>query len=253
MIKSFPFPGEFAGLDERGFPVSDRDYSDEDLARYVSDLWLNGVVERNYRPLMVTSSGGMQARINEGSIYINGRYAFIEDEPEFLMLEPGGSLPRIDLISMRLDTSTEVRAITPVIISGESAAEPVMPEIVRRRSASGGIMYDMILASVLVPAGAFSLTQDNITDTRENREICGMVRWLADQVDLDTIHRQYNWLLEEQMAKFNAWFGGLKDILNENTAAYLLSQLERLENKIESTRWLQFVGSASDLDIFKTI
>ena len=176
MIKSFPFAGKYLGIGEDGFPKSDRDYNDEDLARYVSNIRLNGIIERDNNAMMVTLSGGREIRINFGSIHIKGRHAEIYDEPEYLTHDPGDSLPRIDLISMRLDLSDEVRAITPVIIRGVPAASPVMPELTR-----DDIIYDMILAKVDIPAGANSLNQSNITDTRRNKILCGMYNWTLDE------------------------------------------------------------------------
>ena len=176
MIKSFPFAGKYIGVGDDGFPISDRDYNDGDLASYVSNIRLNGIIERDNNAMLVTSSAGREIRINFGSIHINGRHAEIYKEPEYLTLDPGDSLPRIDLISMRLDLSDEVRAITPVIIRGAPAASPVMPDLTRNI-----VKYDMILAKINIPANAVSLTQGNITDTRKDKNICGMYNWTLDE------------------------------------------------------------------------
>ncbi|MCL2771966.1 MAG: hypothetical protein FWD71_01335 [Oscillospiraceae bacterium] len=170
MIKSFPFAGIFTGYDENGFPRSDRDYSEEDLARYVSDIFSDGVLEHGNNALMVTSNGGMSVRINYGAINIRGRHGYIYEEPEYLTLDPGDDLPRIDLVAMRLDTSIEVRAITPVVIRGTPSADPVMPVLTRNN-----IIYDMVLASVYIPDDVYSITQDDITDIRKDEDLCGTV------------------------------------------------------------------------------
>jgi hypothetical protein len=200
-VLSYPFAGEFLGINpDTGFPRSDRDYSEVDFIRIVADLWINGVVARNFRPLHVTAAAARMAiRINHGSIFINGRHAHIDTDSEAVQmtLPEGDDLPRIDLISMRLDLSTEIRAITPVIIRGEPSENPVAPDLTRN-----DIHYDMILAKINVPANALTITDANITDTRADTDICGMTHL---SLDIATLNAQYNSIIEEQLVKFAAW------------------------------------------------
>jgi hypothetical protein len=141
----------------------------------------------------------MAIRINHGSIFINGRHAHIDTDSEAVQmtLPEGDDLPRIDLISMRLDLSTEIRAIKPVIIRGEPSANPVAPDLTR-----DDIQYDMILAKINVPANALTITDANITDTRTDTDICGMTHL---RLDISTLNAQYNSIIEEQLVKFAAW------------------------------------------------
>ena len=60
MMKFLPYPGVFEGLDEDGLPKSDRDYNDDDFARYISEMRSNGVVNFDANPMIVTSAGGIR-------------------------------------------------------------------------------------------------------------------------------------------------------------------------------------------------
>jgi len=173
-VRSYPFKGEATGYNAQGFPTSDRDYNDEDLVRYVGNLKYDGVTNEGSNPMLVTSSGSLNIRINLGMILIQGRFGEIYDSAETLTLAKGDSNPRIDLISMRLDTKT-ARAIKPVVIKGTPAQNPVAPALTR---ANG--VYDMVLAKVSVAASASSITQSNITDTRADKDLCGMRNWKID-------------------------------------------------------------------------
>ena len=173
MIDSFPYPGIPTGIGDDGFLKSDRDYNDKDLAEFMSAIRPDGIINQGNNPLMVTSDGGMTVRINYGTIQITGRHGRVHTEPEYLTLDPADSQPRIDLIVMRHNYNHEFRAILPKIIKGEPSASPFAPAIIRDDK-----IYDMVLAKIYIPAGAVNITQDNITDTRQDENLCGMIKLL---------------------------------------------------------------------------
>lgn len=51
--------------------------------------------------------------------------------------------------------------------------------------------YEIAIADVYVRAGVISVMQSNITDTRLNSELCGIVHGTIKQVDTTEIFRQY--------------------------------------------------------------
>ena len=130
----------------------------------------------------------------------------------------------------------------------------------------------MCIADVLVGAGATSITGGVITDQRLNTTLCGVVAGVVDQIDTTAFNAQlqawvasyqassleeYNNLVSymgslkllgdgqysaletymtafetEAAAQFNAWFGGLQDVLDENTAGNLLNLINALEARV---------------------
>ena len=57
-----------------------------------------------------------------------------------------------------------------MIETGGFSKNPVAPEITRTAA-----IHDLKLAEIRVEVGAIKITQDNITDTRMNADVCGWV------------------------------------------------------------------------------
>jgi hypothetical protein len=57
---------------------------------------------------------------------------------------------------------------------------------------------------VLVPSGAVSIVQANITDTRLNNNVCGIVHGVVDQVNTTTLFNQYQNYLNSKITEWNA-------------------------------------------------
>lgn len=93
---------------------------------------------------------------------------------------------------LRLDTSTAARSIVLAVKQGTAAASPVAPALTR-----SGNVYEICLADVRVNAGAVSISNSNITDTRADGNVCGwassvtpaimsMMQRYADKITLTT-------------------------------------------------------------------
>ena len=79
------------------------------------------------------------------------------------------SLPRIDRIVMRYDAGA--RAASLQVLQGTASSTPTAPTISRTE-----LIYDLCLAEITRPAAAASITTGQITDTRLDEKLCGIVR-----------------------------------------------------------------------------
>lgn len=79
------------------------------------------------------------------------------------------SLPRIDRIIMRYDAGA--RAASLQVLQGTASSTPTAPAISRTE-----LIYDLCLAEITRPAGSTSITTGQITDTRLDEALCGIVR-----------------------------------------------------------------------------
>nr|DAZ68663.1 MAG TPA: Receptor Binding Protein [Caudoviricetes sp.] len=79
------------------------------------------------------------------------------------------SLPRIDRIIMRYDAGA--RAASLQVLQGTASSTPTAPAISRTE-----LIYDLCLAEIARPAGSTSITTGQITDTRLDEALCGIVR-----------------------------------------------------------------------------
>nr|DAM12001.1 MAG TPA: Receptor Binding Protein [Caudoviricetes sp.] len=78
-------------------------------------------------------------------------------------------LPRIDRIVLRYDATS--RTTTLQVLQGAAGSSPTAPDISRTE-----MVYDLCLAEVVRPAGQTSLTTADITDTRADAALCGLMR-----------------------------------------------------------------------------
>ncbi len=198
----------------------DRTYSASNFAEYFASFIGNGVFPNPSNGLQVTSSTNMRVVIKSGKAWINGYY-FVNDADHPLTLDVAdGLLRRIDRIVLRLNFSN--REIVPVIKKGTNASSPVAPVIQRNTD-----MYEIVLADVLVNNGVTTISQANITDQRMNRDLCGIVAGVVDQINTTNLFAQYE-------ARFNEWFVTVRDTLDGDVAANLASQIQTAQSELEA-------------------
>lgn len=154
---------------------NDRLYNARDISRYFENILSSGVFKRIANCCKVSPASGMVLSVAPGAGLIDSQW-FRSTTAETVEIPAANAvLPRIDNVVARLDLSDEVRAISLHVVSGSPAEPPSAPDPIRTTS-----MYDLVLAHVYVPAGASRITADNVTDTRENDDICGYVHSLVD-------------------------------------------------------------------------
>lgn len=219
----------------------DRRYKASDFAEYFKTFIGNGVFPNPSTNLQVIANGDMTVTISPGYAWINGY--FYENTNDLILdiSNADGVLNRIDRIVVRLDFLN--REIKTYVKKGSFATNPIPPAIQRDAD-----IYELAIADIRVNAGSINITQANITDLRLNKELCGIVKGTVEEIDTTTLYNQLQshiqeksldmdtWLDETKVYfenDFNAWFEGIKDILDENTAGNLLNEINKLKEAME--------------------
>ncbi len=153
----------------------DRVYGATDFAAYFGSLVSNGVFYATSTNLQVSPGIGLAVSIAAGSAWINGYRYENTDDLNIPLTTANGSNPRIDRVVIRLSQIT--RSIQLAVVTGTPSATPVAPELTRTSD-----IYELGIADVLVPAAATSISVNNITDTRLNTSLCGLVNSLVSAV-----------------------------------------------------------------------
>lgn len=195
---------------ERSFPFAsvngDRKYTDQDFRNYFAMLVTNGVFPVGTQ-LQVLANTGVEIRLTEGAAWINGAgYEVYGGGQALTVPVADGILDRIDRVVVRSDRTA--RRIYATVLEGEPSSEPVAPELIRDAD-----LYDLSLATIHVAAGATEITQADITDTRLDPEVCGIVSSL---ITPDTT----GWF-EQFQAAFDAWFSDARGVLDGDVAGNL--------------------------------
>lgn len=202
----------FNAVLQNGIP--DRSGNAETFAAYLQNFFTNGVILKESTALQVYASQGMQVQIKPGVGFINGRI-FISDATETVTLETAAAtLGRIDRIILRLDLIN--RLIDFAVLKGSPGSDPEPPALTRNFE-----IYELCLAEVYIGSAASEVAQSNISDTRANSEVCGIVAAAIKQIDTSTFYAQFQ-------AQFNEWFETVQDQAAAETLAGMQASLQAL-------------------------
>lgn len=153
----------------------DRIYDATDFAAYFGDLVSNGVFYRTPDNLKVSAAAGMNVVIQPGSAWING-YHYQNTTPLDLPISTAdGVNPRIDRVV--LQWSNVGRAITLAVKTGTPAPVPAAPDLTRTAD-----IYELGIADITISKGVVSTSDNLISDTRMNSDLCGLVNSLVSAV-----------------------------------------------------------------------
>ena len=154
------------------YPANDYDFDAADVAAYLAGL-TSGVFS-GAEDFPVTAAGGLTVTVGAGRGWVHPSrftgYSITKREADTLTMPLADpSLPRIDRIIMRYDAGA--RAASLQVLQGTASSTPMAPAISRTE-----LIYDLCLAEIARPAGSTSITTGQITDTRLDEALCGIVR-----------------------------------------------------------------------------
>ena len=227
------FDSEITGYDEEGMPVFDRAKTSDFMADFLSKLVSSGVLANPLDNFQVVAHEGMTVKVQPGYAYIKGRFAY-DIREAYLTLAPApemGAYSRIDRVVLRNNYADRLCEI--VLKTGGESVNPEAPELIR---AEPGDYYELSLATIRVNAYQKSIFQMDITDTRLDTSVCGVVTNLIGQVDTTDIFLQFQSFLEEfkagQTSAFADWVASMKETLGDAAAGRLLLEVDKLRTDI---------------------
>lgn len=218
----------------------DRIYDADSFSNWLRKFFTTGVFQND---LQVTADGGMVVRVGTGYANLEGKVRMFDAETTFTIAASNSTYPRIDTIVVQ--KSENARSITLEYVQGGASANPSAVPPTR----SGGI-YQLVLAQVYVAAGATSITQGNIRDTRgvwsetnTSEQLCRWVTGTVKELDISQI-------MAQSRDQFNRWFEDVKHIFDgdaEEAAGRLLNRIIALEDKTVIQ-----TAVSNDLDTYTT-
>ena len=154
------------------YPSNGYDFDAADVAAYLAGL-ISGVFSGD-EDFPVTAAGGLKVTVGAGRGWVHPSrftgYSITKREADTLTMPLADpSLPRIDRIVIRYDAGA--RAASLHVLQGTASSTPTAPAISRTE-----LIYDLCLAEITRPAGSTSISTGQITDTRLDEALCGIVR-----------------------------------------------------------------------------
>ena len=190
------------------YPENGITYDADDASGYLATRQ-SGVYSAE-EDFAVSISGELSLTVSAGQAWVRpsrfkGR-SIIMEQPTTLALTAADPVrTRIDRVVLRYDAAARKTSLQ-VLEGTPDSASPTAPAITRT-----ALVYDLCLAEITRPAGSTAITAADITDTRADEDVCGVMRdgatgiptaqliaqWRAAQADLET-------QLRAQLAVLNA-------------------------------------------------
>lgn len=195
----FPFDSKQQYDEVEETYYDDREYLAEDFARYFKQFIGNGVYANPADGLKVFSSGSMGITIKKGEAFVHGYYGHVKENVNLVLDDGDATYSRIDRVVIRLnllDRNWEV-----AIVKGNPEAVPKPPALDRYEGEAGNY-YELGLATIMIKQNAIAITDAEITDTRLDDEVCGVVAGVIDQVDMTDLYKQFQSFLEQSITSW---------------------------------------------------
>ena len=215
MAKSFPFESKNLGTSTA--PDWDRAITAQDERDFNKLCWTNGVFANPADGLAVIAQNGTTIKIKPGGAHIEGARFWESSSRNITLSQASSTLPRIDRIVLRFDTSDDKRNVDIYLKEGVPATYPSPQEIIRQSN-----YYELVLADIYVPPGASEITNANITDQRPNTELCGLVIPAIPFKDQS----------EDLWLQLKEGVNLVESALNDTTAGKLSSRLSTVETEL---------------------
>lgn len=189
------------------YPLDGVTYSAEDVATYLCTR-TSGVYAKDSN-FAASITGTRQVTIAPGLAWMNyddfkGVSVCSRENTVLTVPDADNTLNRVDRIVLQFDAASNLTAIRLKTGTPAVAAQP--PDILQNHN-----QYELGLCTISVPAGSAAISAADVTDTRADEDVCGVMRdgvtgipteqliaqWRAAQADLET-------QLRAQLAVLNA-------------------------------------------------
>ena len=154
------------------YPLDGVTYSAEDVATYLCTR-TSGVYAKDSN-FAASITGTRQVTIAPGLAWMNyddfkGVSVCSREDTVLTVPDADSTLNRVDRIVLQFDTASNITAIRLKTGTPAVAAQP--PDILQNHN-----QYELGLCTISVPAGSAAVTSADITDTRTDEAVCGLMR-----------------------------------------------------------------------------
>ncbi|MBR2744955.1 MAG: hypothetical protein IKE01_06665 [Clostridia bacterium] len=185
VLDSFPFDSMQVLNEDTGQMEDDRLYEAQIFRNYFKKFLSNGVYYGSYKNygengMKVTSEGGMLINVAPGAGIIEGADFENTSNREITLVRPDSGR-RLDRIVVQFNASLNKRNTFLIVKEGNGTT----PATLTRNDN----IYEICIAEVMVKSTA-NITQSDITDTRPNSNLCGIVDSLIS-VDGEELYQSF--------------------------------------------------------------
>lgn len=170
------------------YPLGGITYDAEDAAAYFSTRTSGVFSTEEDFAVTLAEDGGTAVTVGAGRAWMHvsrftGQSVTLREARTVELPFADSNLPRIDAVVLHYDATA--RTTTLKVLQGTPSSEPSAPAISRTE-----LVYDLCLCQISRPAGQTALTAANLTDTRTDEALCGLMRDGVTGIPMDELGRQ---------------------------------------------------------------
>ena len=155
------------------YPENGITYDADDAAGYFASR-LSGVYSAE-EDFSVAVAGDLNVTVGAGQAWIHpsrwvGRSVIMKQSSTLTLTSADAARTRIDRVVLRYDAAAKKTSLL-VLEGTPNSDSPVPPELTRT-----ALIYDLCLAEITRPAGSTTISTSDISDTRADETVCGVMR-----------------------------------------------------------------------------
>ena len=197
------------------YPENGITYDADDASGYLATRQ-SGVYSAE-EDFAVSTSGELSLTVSAGQAWVRpsrfkGR-SIIMEQPTTLALTAADPVrTRIDRVVLRYDAAARQTRLQ-VLEGTPDSASPTAPAITRT-----ALVYDLCLAEITRPAGSTAITAANLTDTRADEDVCGVMRDGVSGIPTAQLIAQWRAAQAAQVAAGQALLDQLREEIKDGSA-----------------------------------
>lgn len=196
------------------YPLDGVTYSAEDVATYLCTR-TSGVYAKDSN-FAASITGTRQVTIAPGLAWMNyddfkGVSVCSREDTVLTVPDADNTLNRVDRVVLQFDTASNFTAIRLKTGTPAVAAQP--PDILQNHN-----QYELGLCTISVPAGSAAITAANLTDTRADETVCGVMRDGVTGIPTEQLIAQWRAAQAAQVAAGQALLDQLRTEIKEGSA-----------------------------------
>lgn len=196
------------------YPLDGVTYSAEDVATYLCTR-TSGVYAKDSN-FAASITGTRQVTIAPGLAWMNyddfkGVSVCSRENTVLTVPDADNTLNRVDRVVLQFDTASNLTAIRLKTGTPAVAAQP--PDILQNHN-----QYELGLCTISVRAGSAAISAADVTDTRADEDVCGVMRDGVTGIPTEQLIAQWRAAQAAQVAAGQALLDQLREEIKEGSA-----------------------------------
>ena len=197
------------------YPENGITYDADDASGYLATRQ-SGVYSAE-EDFAVTVAGDLSVTVSAGQAWVRpsrfkGRSIIMEQSTTLTLTAADPVRTRIDRVVLRYDAAARKTSLQ-VLEGTPDSASPTAPAITRT-----ALIYDLCLAEITRPAGSTTITAANLTDTRADEDVCGVMRDGVTGIPTAELLQQWQAAQAAQVAAGQALLDQLREEIKDGSA-----------------------------------